>query len=504
MLSQVKNNGKGLVLHLTYNSKPNHNLFMNCFTRVFIYLAFILPVLVGCNEQSNDKPIKSKNNSFQIGFVKNKNQNFKKTRCQFSYYKDGILNYFYEIPIESNFDTLIYEIKIPHDDYYGEIVINSNNGYYSFIYSPYEDLKVWLNFNSNNKLTIPNSNENKAFFTITQHFESYLNTFNKLLEEKSALSSFNPSYITLTTVYEDRLADIAENLDKQIDEVKRDFQNTYAGSILAETIRFPHIKHTLFENMYDNYKAIGKDKFFYFIDKTNPLVLNNSIFEFKIRSYLNLFTKNNGSDEKKTIEHLLNSFKENTSISSAAHNMVIKYYVEEKDDKMVEFILSRDNIPESCLLGFSEEVNAKVNQIQNSLAGESVPNLVLMNQDGQEESLHEFIKQQDITIVYIWISWCTKCQTKTKELFELATKYNGDMGVFAISLDDNKDDWLMASQATSDYWRNLSELVPIESSSVAKVLSVRTTPTLFAINKQGLIIEKNILGSELEELIEQL
>ena len=79
------------------------------------------------------------------------------------------------------------------------------------------------------------------------------------------------------------------------------------------------------------------------------------------------------------------------------------------------------------------------------------------------------------------------------------------MGVFAISIDEKKEDWLLAIQKyKTNNWINIAELVSLKKSIVLPKLNIRTTPKLFIIDKNGIIISKDLFGDDLQKKLTEL
>lgn len=100
-----------------------------------------------------------------------------------------------------------------------------------------------------------------------------------------------------------------------------------------------------------------------------------------------------------------------------------------------------------------------------------------------------------------WASWCGPCREQNPELVDLYKKWK-DKGfeIFAVSLDQRKEDWLAAIKKDSLSWLHVSELNEFENTA-AYVYGVNAVPTNFLIDPQGKIVKKDLEPDEIDEFL---
>lgn len=108
------------------------------------------------------------------------------------------------------------------------------------------------------------------------------------------------------------------------------------------------------------------------------------------------------------------------------------------------------------------------------------------------------------TLVDFWASWCGPCRRESKTLASLYKKYN-DKGfeVYSVSLDDDREKWLEASEKDERVWTNVSTLKAFETPAAFEY-SVTALPAKFLIDSEGIIIAKDLHGTKLEETLIKL
>ena len=158
-----------------------------------------------------------------------------------------------------------------------------------------------------------------------------------------------------------------------------------------------------------------------------------------------------------------------------------------------------DSIPESPM---KSAIFAAYDRLKASqLAGEA-PAFTLPDKDGKQVSLSDF--RGKYVLLDFWASWCAPCRTKNRALNEKYPKLK-DQGieVISISLDDNKQAWLKAVREDNIRWKQLVDLNGFKGSSVAKAYKVAQVPTVYLIDSQGQVIQKNPTEEEIARIYER-
>lgn len=134
------------------------------------------------------------------------------------------------------------------------------------------------------------------------------------------------------------------------------------------------------------------------------------------------------------------------------------------------------------------------------LTGEA-PDFSLPDKIGKTISLSDF--RGKYVLVDFWASWCAPCREKNRQLNKYyAHLKEQDLEIISISLDDNREQWLNAIREDNIQWIQLIDLDGFKKSRVRKDYKISQVPTVYLINPQGVIIQKNPTKEEIIELLQ--
>ena len=124
--------------------------------------------------------------------------------------------------------------------------------------------------------------------------------------------------------------------------------------------------------------------------------------------------------------------------------------------------------------------------------------------DGETYHLADALAANEILLIEFWASWCGPCRAEVPT-FKAALEQYGASGfdIFAFSLDDDREDWVEASEEDGITWINTSDLGAYDS-PVPGLFGVLAIPMNILVDKDGVILAKYIRGEELLGKLEEL
>lgn len=134
--------------------------------------------------------------------------------------------------------------------------------------------------------------------------------------------------------------------------------------------------------------------------------------------------------------------------------------------------------------------------------GEPFVDFEQMDTKGNMVSLSDF--KGKFILLEFWGSWCGPCRESNPELVALYNKYKEKgFEIFGVAADTRKDWWLDAIKKDGLPWTNVCDLRG-DKNKAALMYGVTGYPTNYLIDRNGIIINKNLRGKELEDILDEL
>ncbi|WP_337965246.1 TlpA disulfide reductase family protein [uncultured Flavobacterium sp.] len=140
-------------------------------------------------------------------------------------------------------------------------------------------------------------------------------------------------------------------------------------------------------------------------------------------------------------------------------------------------------------------------QVVGVEVGDIAPEIDLPDTKGNNVVLSSF--RGELVLVDFWASWCGPCTKEHPELIKLYNTYPDKFAIYSVSMDTKKPLWLGAITKQKLPWTQVSDLKYWKSPVVADYM-LQSVPLNFLIDKNGIIIAKNIHGNALNELVNSL
>ncbi|MGE4569540.1 MAG: TlpA family protein disulfide reductase [Bacteroidales bacterium] len=147
----------------------------------------------------------------------------------------------------------------------------------------------------------------------------------------------------------------------------------------------------------------------------------------------------------------------------------------------------------------------RLDKVQRMLSGlgQPAPEIRMETPSGTTFSLASL--KGKYVLVDFWAGWCTPCREANKTLRETYRKYKGArFEIVQVSLDRNKQQWTEAiAEDSIGMWKHLSDLKYWES-PVVSAYALEEIPANFLLDKEGIIIAKDLFGTKLSDKLAAL
>lgn len=129
--------------------------------------------------------------------------------------------------------------------------------------------------------------------------------------------------------------------------------------------------------------------------------------------------------------------------------------------------------------------------------GQPAPDFTMNDSLGNQISLSS--KFGNYLLVDFWAAWCGPCRVENPNVVLAYQKYHEKgFDVFGVSLDDDRNEWIQATQDDQLTWTHVSDLKGW-GNEAAKLYGVNAIPGNFLLDIDGIIIARNIRGQELQD-----
>lgn len=147
-----------------------------------------------------------------------------------------------------------------------------------------------------------------------------------------------------------------------------------------------------------------------------------------------------------------------------------------------------------------EDINRIINPSQTLEVGKQLMDFSLSNTKKELISTKDF--KGKVLLIDFWASWCAPCRKQNPDLLKVYKEFkNNDFEILGVSIDKDLDKWMSAVKKDGLIWENVIDTRGQESEILAKYGATNSVPQNFLIDKNGLIIAKNISVIDLKKYL---
>ncbi|WP_353181533.1 TlpA disulfide reductase family protein [Parapedobacter lycopersici] len=149
-----------------------------------------------------------------------------------------------------------------------------------------------------------------------------------------------------------------------------------------------------------------------------------------------------------------------------------------------------------------QDLATRLARIKLFAMGVVMPEITLPDTNGNPISSTDFKGQY--LLVDLWAAWCAPCRVENPNLVAMYRKYQDkNFNILGISLDNSRNEWLVAIQKDKLTWPQVSDLKHWNSAAIAH-FGINSIPTNYLLDPSGKIIAKDLRGQALRNKLEEL
>ncbi|NLT52486.1 MAG: AhpC/TSA family protein [Ignavibacteria bacterium] len=364
-----------------------------------------------------------------------------------------------------------------------------NNKQLDFIYDD-EDIEITADANNlAGSLEVRKSESNRLYYAFLK--------LNKAYKEKSELLNL----IIARFPKDDEYYQITGRRLNEIQKEYLEFVNVTSQqnpkSFIARYIKsaqLPVIDQSIPVNAQLNYlKAISLNN----VDFDDTDLKNSDVFANKSIEYLIYFrnpqlTKDQLEKEfTAAVDTILSKAKVNPLVYQHLTEYLVDGFRKFGFDKIIDYILDNYVIKDDVCLDSELElsIDRRIKQARLFKIGNEIPLFSLPDVSGNQVKLNT-IKADKILLIF-YSSKCPHCGELLPEIKKYYEKQKSTTKVIAVSMDENKEDWLNFIKINNlTDWVNLCDLNGWNS-PVVEYYYIYATPTMFLLDKDLKIIGKD-------------
>ena len=151
---------------------------------------------------------------------------------------------------------------------------------------------------------------------------------------------------------------------------------------------------------------------------------------------------------------------------------------------------------------YGKKINEFITLNREIKVGDKFVDFTQTNTENKPISISDF--KGKIILLEFWGSWCGPCRVSNLELTRIYEEFKSkNFEIISIGIESNQKEWLDAIKKDKLVWTNITDLKG-DNNTASLIYGVSSYPTNFLIDKNGIIVAKDLQSSKLRKKITQL
>lgn len=204
---------------------------------------------------------------------------------------------------------------------------------------------------------------------------------------------------------------------------------------------------------------------------------------------------------RKITEAVVNYILAHNDKQTAAKNLYDFRY-DLNEDQQNDIIAKADS-SFKAVPGISEMM-AHLEKLKTVAVGTKFTDFEMADAKGNMRKLSDYVGNGKVVLIDFWASWCPPCRKEMPHLVELYKQYkNKGFEIVGVSLDSTPEAWAKGVKDLNITWPQLSDLQGWQNAG-AGLYGVNSIPHTVLVDKDGIIIAKNLHGEEIDVKLQEV
>lgn len=363
----------------------------------------------------------------------------------------------------------------------------------------------------NENVTYSNSKENMGYINYANDmavFSDQLDSLNVLFQDAQRSM---PQY--MLKVFVDSLSASARRINSEMREYQKQTAAKNAGTLLGSVIATSTYIEDPPQEVVSNRRLFQKYYLEHFFDNfawNDPRIFNTPIVANKLKEYCNMIYQVDRPEYDSLVVDALNRAKVNQTsyeylfdeLEHVLGSNISPYKVEHTYIAMLKDALQYPKLDENRERRYKRELGF----IDKNHAGDTIPNFKMVLANGDTTSMYDI--QSEYTLLYLQHPTCPTChqvRNRMKDFDKLNKAIaSGKLKVVMVYFEDDPKVWsnyIKSREANPNYLQGWNYDQSIDDEDL---FDTRTIPYMFLLDKDKVVIKKDLLVNEIEPYIEYL
>ncbi len=326
----------------------------------------------------------------------------------------------------------------------------------------------------------------------------------------------NAAYVELMAEYSAMLSRTEVLKEKPLEKMKEEkafsekcglIKEQYKGTFAADVVASIFYKNTapswtiepfVLDSVISFNMDHGMDK----VPFLNPEILNHYALVRTLNEFYYPFNEKNKAPQY--IDEVMMKGSGDDVVNAFLFKFILDKMIDYKCEDGLAYLITwyATDCTENSLV--SDATKNLLKALENCKPGNTIQSLTLPNLKGEMVSMESVYKKNKVTIIMFWRGNCSHCKEFEPMLEDIYARYHSmGLEVYAIGTDNEEKPWRDQATLNNSPWPSVY-LARESRKDFNKKYPVPSTPTLIAVDENGVILRRLIMRSKLEDVLKEL